>query len=324
MPAWQDFAGDQPGVIMTLDDPSRRGWFGSEELYPPALREFLGPGRSFEKWGYFPVDSIGPMPTGDGFQGALGIESRMALGGYDRVIAASEWGRNILVNTGADADWIPHGIFMDKFHPVVDAKAMLGWDAGDVWVGSVMANQSRKDFPVLMEALVALKGNYGNRLKAWIHTDTLIRYWNILSLLADYNLQGVAQITMDLDDSALALRYSACDCTLLPSGGEGFGYPIAESLACGTSAIVTDYAAGQELVSAECRVRPMCFRVDTRYNVRRAVLSGYGFAAAAIQQIELKRQDWEFRSGEIRESIDHLDWMKLRFTWERWLREGLR
>ena len=324
-PAWGDFAGSQPGVIMTLDDPSRRTWFGAPALFPPHLREFLGQGRNFAKWGYFPIDSIGPAATGPGFQGSLGIEGRLALGDYQRVLASSEWGRNILSNSGrADADWIPHGIFMDKFKPVEHSREILGWQDGQVWMGSVMANQSRKDFPVLMEAIAALRAHYGNRLRAWIHTDTLVRYWNIPALAQDFGVSDVIEVSMDLDDAALAVRYSGCDCTMLPSGGEGFGYPIAESLACGTPAIVTDYAAGQELVQAECRVTPMCFRIDTSHNVRRAVLSGYAFAQAAIHQIELKKQDWEYRGGELRQTVDHLGWDKLRHVWERWLREGLR
>ena len=93
---------------------------------------------------------------------------------------------------------------------------------------------------------------------------------------------------------------------------------------CGTACIVADYAAAQELVPEECRVRPVTYRVDTMHNVRRAVLSGYGFAAAAKGQIEAKRRDWSGRSEELAEMVDHLQWDRLKTVWIKWLLQGLR
>ena len=322
-PVWNDFRDGSDGIIMTLDDPSRRGWFSNPQMYPGPLVQFLGPGRTFSKWGYFPIDSVGPVVPGS--QGTLGIEGRMTVGGYDRVLAPSEWGRNILRNSGRmDADWIPHGIHVDKFHPVENARGILGWESQDIWVGSVMANQARKDFPVLMDAIRILRGIYGNKLKAWVHTDTLVRYWNIPALAQDYGVLDILEISMDIPDEQLAVRYSGCDCTILPSGGEGFSYTTAESLACGTGQVVADYAAAQELVPAELRVRISGLRVDSSHNVQRAVLSGGGFARKAREEIERSREDPEFRSGQLAQSVEHLGWDKLRFTWGRWLKEGLR
>lgn len=313
---WKDFAGGEQGVIMTLDDPSRRLWFADPSAYPDYLRDFLGGGRMFRKWALFPIDSTGP----DGSY--LGCEGRACVRGYDRVLAASEWGKNVLVGVRQDADWLPHGIG-DEFRPL-DSRESLGWEPEHVWVGSVMANQSRKDFPVLCEAAAELKNHYGNRFRLWIHTDIMIRYWNIYALLEDYGIRDCTAISLAATDRQMAQMYSACDCTLLPSGGEGFGFPIAESLACGTPCIVTDYAAGQELVPEEMRVRPMAYRVDTAYNIRRAVLSGFGFAQAAKVEIERKRQDREFRSQELQEHVSHLYWKNLKYLWMRWFREGLK
>jgi glycosyltransferase involved in cell wall biosynthesis len=168
--------------------------------------------------------------------------------------------------------------------------------------------------------------HFGNRFHFWIHTDRMIHYWNLYALAADYGLtSGDYEATFEASDAELALRYSACGCTILPSGGEGFGYPIAESMACGTACVVTDYAAGQELVREwDCCVPPKALRVDTQHNVMRAVLDSRGFAKRAIAQVELKRTDWEGRGEELRKSVEHLDWPKLKFVWQRWLREGLR
>ncbi len=187
-----------------------------------------------------------------------------------------------------------------------------------------MANQSRKDYPAAFECFAALKRHYGNKFKAWLHTDEMIRYWNVPALAAEYGVGDSIEVTTGLNDSQLALRYSACDCTVLPSAGEGFGFPVIESLACGTVCITTDYAGGSELVGEDCRVKPMCYRVDTQHCVRRAVLSGVAFAQAAIGQIEAKSQDWEYRSEQLAETVQHLEWGKLKHSWTRWMLEGLR
>lgn len=325
MEAWHDFAGEDHGIIMSLWDASRMLWFGQgETCQNPALRKFLGPGRTFQKWGYFPVDGTGPDEQ------RLGIGMRTAVAGYDRVLAASEWGRGVLqVGGRTDADWIPHGLWMDKWQPIKPdirdyTPKLLGWQRDQVHVGCNMSNQSRKDWPVAFETAAILRHHYGNRFHFWAHTDTPIRYWNLYALAEDFGVSDCMELTQDLTDAQLALRYSACDCTILPSGGEGFGFPIAESMACGTACIVTDYAAGQEIADEYCRVRPVTFRIDTTHNVQRAVLSGHGFAAAAQVQIEKKREDWEGRGEELRDKVMHLDWPSLKTVWTRWLLDGLR
>lgn len=312
-PVWNDFAGEDSGVIITLDDLSRRHWFTNPVGMSPQLQRFLGDGRNFKKWAYLPLDSTGPK----GF--TLSAAATDCALRYDRVLAASEWGYNLLRASGRhDADWLPHGIWVDKFNPWPHLSDP------NVYVGCVMANQSRKDFPAAFEAFAVLKEEYGNRLRIWLHTDVMIRYWNIYALAADYGVSDCIEVTQDKDDKQLALHYSACDCTILPSAGEGFGFPTAESLACGTACIVTDYAAGQEIVEEECRVTPLAYRIDTQHNCRRAVLSGYAFAQKAKEQIEKKRADWGYRSQELANSVSHLDWTKLGNLWRKWLLDGIK
>lgn len=316
---WEDFSRGKNGIILSTWDASRMLWFGAPEKcrMPIHLQKFLGSGRGFEKWAYLPVDSTGP----DG--STLGIGMAEAVAGYDRVIAASEWGRDVLVRSGRiDADWLPHGIFLNKFKPN-DTAGLINYE-NKIQVGCVMANQARKDWPVAFETAALLRAEYGNKFRFWCHTDDMIRYWNIYALAADYGIADCLEITTELNDAQLALRYSSCDCTILPTAGEGFGYPIAESLACGTACITTDYAAGQELVPREWCVEPVTYRTDTIHNVRRAVLSGYGFAAKAKDQIEKKRADREYRSEEIRATIEHLDWERLKHTWVKWFVDGVR
>lgn len=327
--AWEDFADDDYGVIITLDDPSRRHWLANPVGLPEDLAKFLGPGRNFQKWGYFPIDSTGINGK------SLSMMGRDCIAHYDRVLAASEWGCNVLKAGGRqDADWLPHGIWQDKFkvrsiHSQSNmagfvAKSEVGWNLNHIHVGCVMANQSRKDYPAAFECFAALKAEYGNRFQAWLHTNTMFHYWNVQALAVEYGVGDCIEVTFNLNDDQLALRYSACDCTILPSAGEGFGFPIGESLSCGTACVVTDYAAGPELVEESCRVRPMAYRVDTQHNVVRAVLSGYAFAQAAKGQIEEKCRDWAYRSEQLADSVRHLQWPLLKHVWSRWLLDGLK
>ena len=315
----RDFFGEERGIIFSNWDLSRLGWLFGPQYQSQRHAHVFGEGRNFDTWSYVPCDSTGPNGV------SLGIEQSQIAQGADRILAASEWGMSVFKNSGRpDADFLPHGLFADKFRIVPGARALLGWRDEEIWTGIIMTNQARKDWPAAFECLTVLKKEYGNKFFAWLHVDKLIHYWNLYALAADYGVGDCLQITTELNDDQLALRYSACDCTMVPSAGEGFGLPIAESMMCGTPCVVTDYAAGQELVPEDCRVRPVTYRIDTTHNVRRAVLSGYAFANVVKEQIEKKRVDPEGYSEEMAEMVVHLQWSKLRVVWERWFLAGLR
>lgn len=316
---WNDFSGGKDGVIFSNWDLSRLFWFSQPQGTGPGLERFLGQGRNFAKWAYTPIDSAGPNLR------TLPLLATAAAAGFDRVAASSEWGCNVLKQSGRpDADWMPHGLWISRdWRRDDDAKAKLGWE-GKVVLGCVMTNQFRKDWAAAFECAAAMKEHYGNRFHAWFHTDVPERYWSFPGLAADYGVGGAdIHVTTALTDQQMALHYSGCDVTILPSRGEGFGFPIAESLACGVPCVVTDYAAGQELVPEEYRVRPICYHVDTPYNLNRAVISGYAFAQVATQAIRIVDEDPEFKRAQLRDSVMHLDWPRLRVVWERWFREGL-
>jgi glycosyltransferase involved in cell wall biosynthesis len=58
----------------------------------------------------------------------------------------------------------------------------------------------------------------------------------------------------------MAALYTAFDVLLAPSYGEGFGVPTIEAQACGTRAIVSNWAASKDLVSeSSWRVEGMPF-----------------------------------------------------------------
>ena len=316
---WNDFSDGRPGIIFSNWDLSRLLWLSRPQGTRPDLEKFLGEGRDFQKWAYTPVDATGPngrtLPT---------LATGAAIG-FDRLAVASRWAYDVLQRTGFPrADWIPHGVWISRdWKRDEQAKEKLGIN-DKIVLGCVMTNQHRKDWAAAFECAAAMKAHYGNRFYAWFHTDTLDCHWSFHGLAADFGLStSDFGVSLAQTDAQLALRYSACDVTILPTRGEGFGFPIAESMACGVPCITTDYAAGQELVDERCRVKPLCYNVDTPYNLLRAQVSGYGFAQKAIEAVDWVGEDPEYRRAELRDKVMHLDWPNLRHVWERWFREGL-
>lgn len=305
---WQNFAGNEPGIIMTLDDVSRREWMVNN------TDPFYNSNRTFKTWMYTPVDSTGPNLMSLSNAGARTVAK------FDRVLAASEWGSNVLNSGGRlDADWLPHGFFPDKFNTRGTHYPDL------IRVGCVMANQARKHYPAAFHCFKILLNKYGNQFQAWLHTDTLNRYWDVKALADDYSMGNNIRVTVTASDDELASLYRSCACTILPSGGEGFGYPIAESMACGTACVVTNYAAGPNLVESSAYwIDPAAWQVETCHNTVRAVNYGPAFIDKVVAQIDAKMFNWPARSIEIAQKVEHLNWNGLKHSWIRWMLEGLK
>lgn len=318
---WQDFSNNQRGQIMTVWDASRLLWFGQPQGLPPQMAEFLGPERTFKKWGYFMVDATGP----DGE--TLPAESVATMQGYDRVLIASEWGRNVARRSGIDCDWLPHGIDGKKFRvfSLEERKShreSMGVEDCIV-LGCVMANQARKDFPMAFAAAKAMRQEHGLKFRFWLHTDTEIHYWSVWALAVDYGIADCLRVTISGTDSMMAAFYNCCDCTMLPSGGEGFGYPVAESLFCGVPCATGDYAAAAELVPEELRVPVAMYRVNTLHNVRWAVHAERYWidtVGAAIEKAQIEGDEWR---AELAARVAHLNWPQLKVQWQKWLAGGL-
>jgi glycosyltransferase involved in cell wall biosynthesis len=332
---WDDFSGGDKGVIFTIWDASRLTWFGAPETLPKSpLKTFLE-SKQFQKWGYFPVDGHGPGKR-------LSLLSQETLKGYDRILAYSKYGQEVLKNSTApnlceaynnnNIDYIPHGIDPTVFGNKGKEKGreFLGISAGCMLIGCVMTNQARKDWGVWAQTarrLLALDPTY----MFWVHIDVLERYWSIPALLADFGLEDNVRVTTDLADRQLAELYSACNLTILPSLGEGFGYPITESLACGTPVIHHDYAAGHEIMPKYGLTdhwpgiirtgveEALEYRLDTLHNIYRPVLNPQDWAEE-ITQVNWLRPAIK---REAEESVKHLHWNNLAPVWKNWFRNGI-
>lgn len=326
--AWGDFAGDRKGVVMTIWDASRLMWFAKPETLresDPELHRFLT-SRHFVRWGYFPIDSTGP---GD----RLTVKTEVTLQGYDRVLAYTKWAKGLVMKAvSGGVDWLPHGFNGGVFVPrdKRDGRATLSarLHRDDFVIGVVGTNQARKDWGLIAQTCCLLAQRHPH-VMFWWHTDLIERHWSFPALLADYGLGDRMVVTSDSpNDTVMSYRYSACDLTLAPGLGEGFGYPIVESLACGVPVVHGDYGGGADLMrqwgtGPWSLVEPSEYRVEGLHNCIRPVYDPNDWVEAVEQVMAGNPQ---VVGGEAaRACVEHLEWKRLwPGAWLPWFMRGLR
>ena len=208
---WQDFAGDEGGTVLAIWNLSWLGWLACPERLPVwhPLREFLLPtaekpeslsdaqwsklnpqmqriiGKSkpapFKKWLYCPVD--GDLPDG-----TLGKEAEPVLRGFDRVLAYTKYGAEVINKTIGTQYWpprdgattetlaekrtipnLPHGLDSTVFYPrdkaearrtlihrLSEGKTQLPIEDNVVLLGCVATNSFRKDWGLAFETAAEL------------------------------------------------------------------------------------------------------------------------------------------------------------------------
>lgn len=320
---WRDFAGERTGVIFTVWDASRLGWFANPIGMNgewATLGEFLR-GRHFQRWGYFPIDSYG---VGRKLTGQM----TDTISRYDRVLAYGMFGSDVISSSlgGRSVEWIPHGFNANVFTPR-DRKAArmsMGVKEKELLIGCVMTNQARKDWGLTFATIARLKNAHPN-LIFWAHVDVLQRHWDLRALTSDFGLMSSTIVTQSatLSDEELSYYYSACDLTILPSLGEGFGFPVVESMACGRPCITGSYGGAAEIVpNSAWLVDPVNERLDTIWNVIRPVYSPTDW----VERIEEVLDGVDLINGEeCRQAVSHLDWSLLwPSAWKKWFLEGLK
>lgn len=306
---WSDFAGDEPGIIMCIWDASRLYWMGLPQTCPiPHLRRWVE-GAKIKKWIYGAIDAEGPY-------GKLPHRIKQTYEGFDRVLDYSRFSTDITGHT----EYLPHGIDTKVFYPrdPVEARASLiksgfkDLTPDALLVGIVATNQVRKNWQLAMETLAILVQR-GYDVRAWIHTDIIDRYWSLDNLVVDYGLVGRVVVTLDrFTDDHMAWLYSACDVTL-GIGPEGWGFPIAESLACGVPCIVGSYGAQAEFVPQHMQVRPVAYYYEGAFCSKRPVHDATKWAD-------------KMESVKRKAAIpNYIDWhgSTLCPDWIRWFREGI-
>lgn len=108
----------------------------------------------------------------------------------------------------------------------------------------------------------------------------------------------------NVSDDELWLAYRRATCTVFPSVHEGFGLPVAESLACGTPAVTTEYGSTRDIAE-----HGGCLLVDPRddhalASALRAVLTDEelrGRLAAEAARFPLR--SWDDYAGDLWDAL---------------------
>lgn len=297
---WNWLGWPRQGVVLSVWDPAR--CFG-------LTRDIRTLGM--QCWGYFAVD-------GTNSRGSLSGPAAEVIRDYDRVIAYGRWGSEVLRRLRDSAvPYLPHGIDTSLFSPLEG----VGADT----VGCVATNQARKDLGLLFEVWGAL-AKWDPSLRFWLHTDQLTtEAWSVTELAEQVGLNSERlHVTRAFDDQELARHYARCLLTLAPGSGEGFGYPIAESLACGVPVLHGDYAGGAELLPVATWRRPAKgWRLAGAYALRRPVFDPLGWVCEAKEVIGWMRAEPEVARAYCRGAVAHLDWKALEPRWVSWVKQGL-
>jgi glycosyltransferase involved in cell wall biosynthesis len=226
----------RPDVVITLAEIWRIDWL------------LAHPARGLFRWiAYLPLDGGPFYPPWEPM-----------IKNADEVVAMSDFGQEVF-RTGVPSKHIHriyHGVNSAVFRPLPEREQLKSHERfrGKFVVGCVARNQPRKNIPALVKAFAMLSGRIGN-MHLLLHMNACDVGYDIVTLLRRYRLEGHADVsgpdvTLDqpLPDDQLNRLYNLFDVTVLPSGGEGFGLPILESLAAGVPVVATDYSACPELV----------------------------------------------------------------------------
>lgn len=279
-------------------------------------------------WGYFPIDGWNPAQT-------LGGPAAWALGSYERLLGYNEFGARVLRKgfpKGPAVQYLPHGIDLETFKPeqIPDRNFLQWYNALGVYklpqivVGAVATNQPRKDLGTLFAAVAKLREvTPGRKIGLWLHTDILTKAWDVGELARVYGFKPdeVLISTGFLSDTELAGRYGLSSLTIAPGLGEGFGYPIVESLASGTPVVHVNYAGGAELIpNPTWKVTPAAWRTESPYVILRPVLDPEDVAGACQR---ILGQAGPALGPYCRGSVSHLDWRVISAKWLGWFVTGL-
>jgi hypothetical protein len=287
------------------------------------------PARCFEyrdlpwaKWGYFAVD-------GHNARGSFGGPAAEAVRHYQRVLGYGRYGAEVLKTVvGRDVEYLPHG------HWVTPERVDAAWQEFgerpqhiyESWrLGCIASNTVRKDLGLFFRTLKELRG--GAKVYGWLHVDTLVTAaWSVPELLDVYDIprSWLTISTPPSSDEWLLAQLASCAATIAVGRGEGFCYPLIESLAAGRGVVHVDYAGGAELVPRrEWRIGYDAYDVTNPYALQRPLLSEADCAAKLEAIATEAMADGSTLEAYCQASVAHLHWSALWPRWESWFRQGL-
>lgn len=150
---------------------------------------------------------------------------------------------------------IYHGVDTTAYHPVNQqmARNSMGISKDKFIVGMVARNQYRKRFDILLKAFSDFSKNKPETM-LYLHTAKQDVGFDIDEMVLQLGLKNRVYTTdgvrpdKGVSDEELNLIYNSFDVNALISLGDGFGLPVAESMATGCPQLVSDHSCLKELV----------------------------------------------------------------------------
>jgi glycosyltransferase involved in cell wall biosynthesis len=237
---WPIVEFEQPDLLFFLNDP----WMIQDYLKrKPKNYPYM------KTMAYFPTDA-GPIKK----------EWAEMLTEFDAQVCYSKFAEQVVIESNGGTRprnlyQIYHGVDTDIFKPINQhiARAALELDPNDFIVGMVARNQFRKRFDILMKAFAEFSKDKDDT-KIYLHTALHDVGFDILDLARQFNLadrlilsEGVTP-AKGVTSENLNLIYNSFSVNCLISLGDGFGLPVAESMAVGCPQLVSDHSCLKELV----------------------------------------------------------------------------
>jgi glycosyltransferase involved in cell wall biosynthesis len=232
----------RPDIIFFLNDP----WV-IEKYLEHKPRDF---NDAYIKYiAYYPIDA-GPLKP---------QWAEMLTDKFDAQVCYSHYAESVITEANGkrpkNLHQIYHGVDTKNFFPIPqqEARQALGLPLDAFIVGMVARNQYRKRFDILMKAFSEFSKDKPNA-KLYIHTALQDVGFDILDLSRQFNLKDKLILTEGLNlpegvpTYMLNMIYNSFDVNALISLGDGFGLPVAESMAVGCPQIVSDHSCLRELV----------------------------------------------------------------------------
>jgi glycosyltransferase involved in cell wall biosynthesis len=236
---WYLVEKNNPDLLFFINDP----WVISDYLrHKPA---HINP----KMVAYFPIDA-GPLKPEWG---------KMLTDNFEAQVCYSHFAEHIVTEANGgkrpkNLHQIYHGVDTSVFYPVnvYKARQLLGIPEESFVIGMVARNQFRKRFDLLINAFSKFAKDKPEA-KLYLHTALRDIGFDINDLARQYNITDKLILTDDVHaaqgvpETTLNLIYNTFDINALISTGDGFGLPVAESMATGCPQVVSDHSCLREL-----------------------------------------------------------------------------
>ena len=182
----------------------------------------------------------------------------------DMSVVPAQFAYKMLLELGhKNVKYVQHGVDTNTYQPAtfdekIEFRKKMGIPENAYVVGMVAHNQTRKMVNRLVTAfdMFSRKNPDAVLLLHCVPRDQT--GWDLPQILKDKNLlhktfftdkaaKGVGDI--QVPESEMRKLYCSMDIHALPTGGEGFGVPVVEAMACGIPNVMTAYTTAKEFLT---------------------------------------------------------------------------